>query len=239
MTTPSPIILIHGAWSDARSWDAVVPLLQAAGHSVTAIDLPGHGGDAMPPEDVGLADYARRIADVLSDQPPALLVGHSMGGMAISAAAELTPSKVRKLVYVAAFLPQDGQSLLDLIKQQDAPGIRDAMRPAKTPGATVLDASLVADILFQDADPELRARALATLGPQPNRAQTDPAKLSAARFGCIPRAYVTCEKDRTVTPALQRKMLADSPCGEVFSINSGHVPQLTRPAELAAILSRL
>ncbi len=234
-----PIILVHGAWGSARSWDALVELLRARGREVQAIDLPGHGEDPAEPGGIGLADYARRVAEVARSCGPALLVGHSMGGMAISAGAELAPDMVRKLVYVTAFLPRDGQSLLDLIRQQDAPGVQHAVRPGPAPGCTVLDGAQAAQALFQDATPEQQRAAIASFGPQPNRAQTDRVRLTAENFGAIPRAYIACTRDRTITPALQRAMVAASPCPEILSLDSGHVPQLTQPERLAELLDSL
>lgn len=239
MSERSPIVLVHGAWSDARTWANVVPVLTEAGHRVLAIDLPGHGHDPTPAGNVSLADYGKRVAEVLKDTGRAVLVGHSMGGMAISAGAELAPKLVRKLVYIAAFLPRNGQSLLDLIKLQTNPGLRDCIRPADTAGATVLDPANVGDVLFQDATADQKKHALAQLTAQPNRAQTDAIVLSPARFGQIPRAYIRCEQDRTVTPALQSLMIKHTPCAEVFALETGHVPQLTRPAKLAGLISQL
>jgi len=230
------MILIHGAWSDAHSWDALAPLLRARGHDVTAVTLPGHD-DGRNPGAVGMADYAAHVAAIAEGGEPALLVGHSMGGMVISAVAERLPEKVRKLVYVAALLPRSGDSLISLIKQQETRGVADAVRPAGVKGAKVLNAEAAADVLFQDATPEQRATVRFTT--QPNRGQTDLVTLGA-RFAQIPRAYLFCTADRTVTYPLQRSMEAASPCGETFTLEGcGHVPQLTRPKETAAILDRL
>lgn len=232
------IVLVHGAWSNATTWNDVVPLLRAAGHSVIAVTLPGHGGDdAVPLSEVGLSSYAAHLAGILKQDEPALLVGHSMGGMAISAAAELVPDRIARLVYIAAFLPQSGQSLLDLIKAQNCPGIQPAVRRGAAPGSTELDPEIAAGVLFQDATPEQRRTGMAALTPQPNRGQTDAAQLSAERFGRVPRAYIFCEQDRTVLPALQHKMEAASPCSPTFSLDCGHVPQLTCPDRLAGLLN--
>ncbi|MGB8623758.1 MAG: alpha/beta fold hydrolase, partial [Paracoccaceae bacterium] len=69
--------------------------------------------------------------------------------------------------------------------------------------------------------------------------QTDPVTLSAARFGRLPRAYVFCTGDRTVTYPLQQAMEAGSPCAETFTLDCGHLPQLTRPEALGEILAKL
>ena len=234
-----PIILVHGAWSRGSTWDSVKANLRKLGYDVFAPDLPGHGDDKTPPEDVGLDDYAKPIADLLNRVGPALLVGHSMGGMVISAAAELAPEKASKLVYVTAFLPKDGQSLLDLIRRQDSPGIRDAILPGNVAGITLLDPDKAMNVLCQDATQPQRMLASAGLGPQPNRGQTDRIHLTPERFDRIPKAYIHCDRDLTILPELQHAMVAESGCDEKFNLDCGHLPQLTRPDELANLITRL
>ncbi|SDK75050.1 alpha/beta fold hydrolase [Aliiruegeria lutimaris] len=233
------IILVHGAWSRADCWDRVVTLLTGAGQDVEAVDLPGHGADPTPPEEVTLAHYADALCARLEIGEPAVLVGHSMGGMAISAATERMPERVRQLIYVAAFLPRDGDSLLSL-KKLEPHTIGPAVRRGPVLGTTVLDPALAGDILFQDLPAQEQKAALALLGPQANAVQTDPIRLSAERFGRVPRDYILCRQDRTVTPDLQARMCAWSPCWRVEEIESGHFPQHSQPHLLAdRILSLL
>ncbi len=74
----SRFVLVHGAWHGAWCWNKVVPLLEAKGHSVDAIDLPGHGSDVTPIAEVTLERYAERVGRALRAEPePAVLVGHS------------------------------------------------------------------------------------------------------------------------------------------------------------------
>lgn len=133
----SPFLLVHGAWHGAWCWGKINPLLAAAGHAVLAIDLPGHGLNAAfpaafdiqprtsalatefsPIAGITLADYARAVADAVDSLlaagfPAPIVVGHSMGGGAIHAASELLgPGKIARLVYVAAFMPKDGQPMV-------------------------------------------------------------------------------------------------------------------------------
>jgi len=85
----STYLLIHGAWHGGWCWRKVVPLLEAKGHRVLAPDLPGHGNDATPTATVTLKSYTDRICEIASEQnEPAILAGHSMGGIAITQAAE-------------------------------------------------------------------------------------------------------------------------------------------------------
>lgn len=231
------IILIHGAWGNAGGWASVVPLLSSHGHSVEALDLPGHGRSAIAPETVGQADYVDHVVARVQDGPPAMLVGHSMGGMVIAQVSARVPERVTKAVYVAALLPRHGESLLDLIRQQDAPGLQAAVRPGPAKGTTVLDPT-AAMTLFQDATPTQAAAAVSAMGPQSNAAQTDKAILGPD-LNRVPRAYVFCAQDRVVTPALQRQMVRATPCEAEFTLDCGHVPQLTQPRALAEILDGL
>lgn len=114
------IVLVHGAFAGAWCWEPALPGLRAAGHEVDAVDLPGSGEDPTPVSEVSLDAYADRVCSVLAQGPPAVLVGHSMGGMVVTQAAARCPEHVAALVYVAAFLPADGQSLVDLVSLPEA-----------------------------------------------------------------------------------------------------------------------
>ncbi|GAB4265036.1 MAG: alpha/beta hydrolase [Pararhodobacter sp.] len=232
------MILIHGAWGNAGGWARLVPILERAGHAVEAMDLPGHGKSGIAPETVGQPEYVEAALERLRAGPPAMLVGHSMGGIVVAQVASRAPELVTMAVFVAALLPRDGESLLDLIRRQDAPGVQAAVRPGPARGTTVLDPAVAAASLFPDARPADAARALAAMGPQSNKAQTDKAVIGPG-FRRVPRAYVLCTEDRVVTPALQRAMIAATPCEAVFELECGHVPQLTQPAALASILDGL
>ncbi|HPD91982.1 MAG TPA: alpha/beta fold hydrolase [Pararhodobacter sp.] len=228
------IILIHGAWGNALNWVSVAPVLKAAGHTVEALDLPGHGANGAASGAIGQSTYADYVEARLLDGPPAMLVGHSMGGMVVAQVASRQPGHVTKAVFVTALLPRDGESLLGLIRQQDAPGVQAAVRPGPVPGTTVLDPSAAA-ALFPEATPKLAAAAMAAMSPQSNKAQMDPVQI-APGFARVPRAYVFCSQDLVVVPALQRQMVAATPCEATVTMDCGHVPQLTRAQDLAEIL---
>src|SRR5258705_5672282 len=97
--------------------------LSAAAHVVESFDLPGMGNDNTSASEVSLESYAGRVCEVLAaNSEPAVVVGHSMGGIVATQAAARCPARVAALVYVAAFLPKDGQSLLDLTKLPECDG---------------------------------------------------------------------------------------------------------------------
>ena len=228
------IILIHGAWGNATSWTAITPMLARAGHEVEALNLPGHGRDATPSGAIGQAEYVDFVEQRLMDGPPALLIGHSMGGIVVAQVAARQPSHVKAAVFVAALLPRDGESLLDLVRRQGAPGVQPYVAPGPVPGTTLLTDDAPA-ALFPDASATMAAKALAAMSPQSNKAQKDKAVVGPG-LGRVPKAYVFCTEDRVITPELQQAMVAATPCDATFVVESGHVPMLTQPHALAEIL---
>ena len=116
-------VLVHGAFSGEWIWGPLVERLQAAGHSVKAFDLPGSGDDQTPVSEVTLDACAARLCEVLAGgSEPAIVVGNSMGGIIATQAAARCPERVAALVYATAFIPKDGQSLLDLATSPEGAG---------------------------------------------------------------------------------------------------------------------
>jgi pimeloyl-ACP methyl ester carboxylesterase len=111
----STYVLIHGSWHGAWCWHKITPRLEAAGHRVIVPDMPGHGRDWRPPGTIGMADYVATITAALdAADEPVVLVAHSRGGIAITQAAEARPEKIRRLVYLAAYLVPSGETLIPL-----------------------------------------------------------------------------------------------------------------------------
>src|SRR5262245_61811861 len=110
-------VLVHGAFAGAWIWQPLMDRLKAAGHSAEAFDLPGAGDDQTPVAEVTLDACAARLCEVLGNSSePAIVAGNSMGGLIATQGAAWCAGRVAALVYVAAFAPKDGQSLLDLTK---------------------------------------------------------------------------------------------------------------------------
>ena len=116
-------ILVHGGFFGAWIWLPLMDRLKAAGHAVEAFDLPGMGNDHTSASEVSLDSYAGRVCEVLAtSSEPAIVVGHSMGGIVATQAAAHCSARIGALVYVAAFLPKDGQSLFDLTRLPECDG---------------------------------------------------------------------------------------------------------------------
>jgi pimeloyl-ACP methyl ester carboxylesterase len=108
-----PVILVHGAWETSSIWDGVAAKLKQDGYRVQVVDLPGRPGNPAAPGQVSMESYRKAIATATAkEKGPVILVGHSFAGFPISVVAEAEPARIKTLVYLAAYLPQDGQSLL-------------------------------------------------------------------------------------------------------------------------------
>lgn len=228
-------LLVHGSCHGAWCWRLVVPLLEQLGHSATAIDLPGHGEDPTPVEDVTLDRYARKIARHCSGET--VLVGHSMGGYAIAAAACLVPHEIRKLVYLCAYVPEDGASLAEMRMRAPTQPLLPAVRMRADGISFTIDPEMAADIFYNDCTDEIRKDAVPRLCPQAT-APTNVAFHSAPEMRALPRHYIRCLNDQTIPPAFQLTMTAGWPPRDVQDMACGHSPFFADPSGLAECLDR-
>ncbi len=233
-------ILIHGAWHGGWCWDRVLPLLRAQGHQVLAPDLPGMGQDTSELGDDPLAQWADFVADLASTaERPVILVGHSRGGLVISEVAERVPDRIDRLVYLTAFLLEQGQSLADVAGRYPTVGPGPAIRPAADPSRLMVDLEQALPIFYGRTSEAEAREAARRLTPEPTAALTTPVKISAEGFGSVARAYIEATEDRAISLEMQREMQAALPCDLVITLNSDHSPFYSAPSELADALLRL
>jgi pimeloyl-ACP methyl ester carboxylesterase len=230
-------VLVHGAFHGAWCWELVVPRLEALGHSVQAIDLPGSGADETPPAEVTLEGCAQRVADTLRAGEPAVLVGHSMGGVVVTQAAAMAADHIDRLVYVCAFLPRDGQSLQALTNTPEGAGDLIQANMVVEPPVAILPPDAARAACYGTCSPERAAWAIERIGPQPLAPFVTPVSLGG-EVDSLDRHYILTTQDRAVPPALQRKMAHDSPCREIAELGCDHSPFLSATDELVALLHR-
>jgi pimeloyl-ACP methyl ester carboxylesterase len=230
MTT---FILIHGGFHGGWCWERVVALLDAAGHTVIAPDLPGMGDDPTPHDRITLASTADFVASLAQKQPgPVVLAGHSMGGLVVGEVAERIPEKIQGLVYITAVL-----ILQAMTTQQGAQlSTRHAMTPTANGHSMIYDPAMAAEIFYNKTDAVSLASAVSRLRPQPIAPMKGPVTASESRFGRVPRAFIECAEDRAIPLAVQRQMQAALPCDPVFTLESDHSPFLSAPRELVDCL---
>jgi len=232
----SDILLVHGSCHGAWCWRDLIPALQELGHSPRAIDLPSHGDDTTPVNAVTLDSYAEAICDALG--PRTLLLGHSAAGFAITAAAERRPERIARLVYLCAYVPAPGRTMLDLRRAQARQPLSGALVKRDDGLSYTLRPEVAARVFYQDCSEEQRRFALARLGPQPIAPQSAVVRVSDASQS-LPRSYILCRDDQTIPPEFQAQMTADWPREDVHVFDAGHSPFLAAPAALAALIDRL
>lgn len=205
-------------------WSPALELLSSRGHEARAVDLPGHGSDATFPVTLeAYADCAIQEAQAMGGVVN--LVGHSMAGIVLSAAAEKRPDLFRSVTYVAAYLVASGQSLNDLAQTDADSGVGPNLRPAADWSTLDLAEESRAELFFHDVDPAVAAPFLAAWKAEPTAPQTTPLTLTNENFGSVERRYVKTLNDRVVSPALQDRMLASTPTRTV-ALQTGHLPML-------------
>jgi pimeloyl-ACP methyl ester carboxylesterase len=231
-------ILVHGAFQTAASWQGVVERLTKAGHTAIAVNLAGRAGDGKTLADVTMADHVAAVrAAVEAADGKVTLVGHSFGGMVISAVAEAIPDRIDELVYVAAYLPADGQKMQDLA-MADHHGKWQAdsfVVAADYSHASVNPRDRVA-LFAADADPALGQAIADAMVDEPLAPLGTPVALTDAAFGSVRKTYVATLADNAVSTAFQLTMIGRGDVDEVIPIPTGHAPQEVAPDALVAAL---
>jgi pimeloyl-ACP methyl ester carboxylesterase len=228
-------VLVHGAWHGGWCWARVEPGLREAGHRVLAPTLTGVGDRAhlLSPL-VGLDTHVEDVVRVLDlhDADDVVLVGHSYAGQVIAGAASRRPERVRQVVYLDAFLPEDGERAIDLQPPQIAHHYRESVAergfdwliPPRS--LEVLGVTDPADIAW------LQPR----MTPHPFKTYTDGAVVTA-ESRTIPSAFIECtDWMRVFRPGAERAAALGWP---VHEIATGHEAMVTAPAELAGALNAL
>ena len=278
MSAPkAAFILVHGGWHNHSAWNKVTPILNANGFVALTLDLPGAGANAMAPTSLArrpfdLAAFAverSSLAGVTQEERTqavvalvkkaaslsggkVVLVGHSAGGMTISAVAEEVPNLLLAVVYLAGFMVPNGMPLLAMLQHET---MSSALAPRLFVGdpvaigatrihagstdeayRTLLKASFYADV----SDAEFERAASQLHCDESNAGALAPSQITPERFGSVPRHYIRCTQDRAIPVTGQDHMIAtvDAAIGgktTTHTLESSHSPFLSQPDALSKI----
>lgn len=221
-TTQPTIVLVHGSHSDGESWNLVKEKLGDK-YPVLTPTLPGRKDSENPT----LQDQAQSVCDQIPAR--SVLVGHSMGGAVINQMVGQCPEKIMRLIYVTAVVPLSGEKPVQGLSAADQKEYMKAVKFEKraTPRS--------AKTYFQVMDATLDKKNLPTsrlysesLAPTEN-----PLKFDEAIFFKIPKFYIMATQDKVISLATQRKFIARTDMAQTGEINAGHLPQFSKPAEVA------
>ena len=218
-------VLTHGGMHGGWCWKYVLHELAALGVSAIAPDLPGHGERANEP--ATLDGYRDALLEVL--EPDDVLVGHSLGGSFICLAADAAPDKVRRLIYIAALVPEEDRSLAEVL-----PFVGDVKEFELTPDSYRLtDAGAARAVFYNDCTSEQVNWAYSQVRPQSLQPLVTPIRLARFWDLDIPRDYILCLNDRTGLLTVAEDQLSRLRPTTIHPVWASHFPLISRPKELA------
>jgi pimeloyl-ACP methyl ester carboxylesterase len=218
------VLLVHGAWADGSCWSKIIPLLEAKGLHVVAVQNPL----------TSLADDVVAVKRAIALQDgPVLLVGHSYGGAVITEAGN--DPKVVGLVYVAAFAPSEGESAASMAKPYPPTPLLAELRPDATGFLTITPKGVSEDFAQDLTDSEKRL-VTALQGPTSGPAALG-GNITTAAWKSKPTSFVVATNDRAIPPELE-KAEAAAMKATVITLASSHVAMLSHPKEVAELIER-
>lgn len=233
-------VLVHGAWQGAWAWDDEAAKLRAKGANVTVVELPGHGADTTPaPQDTLDAYVATTTAAIDAAPTNVVLVGHSISGAVITGAVEARASRIDKLVYLAAYVLQDGQAVFDLANTDGDSHLGKVLAINKQTGLASLPTDQLGDIFCADCSADRVNDLIAHYHDEPVAPFVTPVHPTAANWGHASKFYVFTTNDHAVSPALQQKMAAGVSWTGTATLDTSHSPFLSATDALADVLADL
>lgn len=233
-------VLVHGAWQAPYVWDDVKAALENNGDKVIVVQLPGHGSDTTSPAKLTINAYRDKVISAInSANGPVILVGHSMGGMVVTAVAEAAPDKIEKLVYIGAFLPSNGQSLLSLASQDATSLLGPNLIPSADQLTLDINRTQVINIFCLDAPPAKQKLVLDNFRVEPAIPFTNNVSISSANFGKVNKYYIFTALDHAISLDNQKKMVAAAGITQTFTLNSSHCPFLSMPDKVSDLLLQI
>ncbi|GMH14763.1 hypothetical protein Nepgr_016604 [Nepenthes gracilis] len=245
------IILIHGACLGAWCWHKLKPLLERAGHRVTAVDLAASGVNMKTIHELQtLRDYTEPLLQLMETVPPeekVVVVGHSLGGLSLALAMEKFPQRIEAAIFLSAFMPDTVHQpsyVLEQFSSEMAEGYwLDTQfachgKPEES-FTTMFFGPKFLSLIYDPAPAEDFELAMLLRRPSSfflhdlSKAK----KFSADRYGLVKRVYVVCEADKAIPVNFQRWMINNGGVKQVKVLKgSGHMPMVSMPEKLCDCL---
>lgn len=228
-------LFIHGAWHGSWCWDKISSHLKAKDCRFSTIDLPGRGINPLPFNKITLATHVDHLLKIISSiEEEVILVAHSMGGLIASQVAEEIPHRIKKIIYIAGFLPQNGDSLISLSEKYNH---------KNTPQGIVID--------FENHCISVEKDAIANLFYHcSSKTDIDHAKIASCKeaylpfigtvslsekYYNIPKLYIQCTLDKAITIEAQKSMCERVPC-DIKVLETDHSPFFSEPEKLVNLI---
>ena len=224
-SAPKPnIVLVHGAFADGSSWNKIIPPLVHAGYNVIAVQNPM----TSVADDIAVT---KRVID--AQVGPTVVVGHSYGGCVITQAA-YGAKHVKALVYLAAFVPEEGQTNGEMLGAYGEPPVQKLLRPDAA-GFLYIDRSQFHAAFCADLSEEEAIVMAATQRPVAGVTFGEPC--GPVAWKDVPTFYQISEEDQTLLPALE-EALAAKINATTIRLKSSHVAFKSHPAEIVALIEQ-
>jgi pimeloyl-ACP methyl ester carboxylesterase len=237
-TIAKTYVLVHGAMIDGTAWYKIVKPLQDAGNKVVVVNLPSHGKDNTKISDVNYNLYLSTIKDSINAQSEkVILVGHSMAGLLISSIASEMPEKIESLVYVAAFIPQNGESVFKLNGGDAKSKFSANIIVANDQASATLKLDKIKEVFCNDCSDEDVSLLKLSHKAQPLAPLAQEIVLNSKNLDSVTKYIVQTSNDNAITFEYQKKCATNAKnVKKTFVSNSGHSPFISKPKELIKIL---
>ncbi|KAJ0039488.1 hypothetical protein Pint_28136 [Pistacia integerrima] len=245
-------VLVHGACHGAWCWYKVSTLLESSGHKVTVLDMAASGKHPKQVDEVGsLWDYFEPLMEFMASLPQeekVILVGHSFGGLGISAAMERFPEKVTVAVFCTALMPSPHLSITTFFEEygRRVNSYMDSLftfndGPNNQPTCILFGPNFMESNLYHLCPPQDLTLAVLLARPHPIfndvSSRNEAAAVTKEKYGSVHRVYIVCDQDKILTQDMQSWTIEKYPTDEVKVISgSDHMPMFSKPKELFCCL---
>ncbi|CAN4107638.1 unnamed protein product [Withania somnifera] len=243
-------VLVHGACLGAWSWYKIMASIKTSGHNVTALDLAGSGVNLKRAHEIPhLSDYFNPLMEFMTSLPEdekVILVGHSLGGFAISKAMERFPEKISVAIFVTALMPGPTLDAATIFNETSSEAIQLDNRltfdngAANPPTTFIFGPKYLASFVYPLSPIQDWALATTVVRPIYFYSLDDISKemvLSSKKYGSVRRAYITVPEDKVLKKEFQQLMIEKNPPDQVEDISgSDHMPMTSKPHQLFTLL---